>query len=200
MKNTTLLLIIMFGFGLFNSFGQSTRSIDKDEWLLGFGLNALNSQGTKSPVGNVSDWAFRFPLAVSAETYWTRLFSVEIAASLNGYKAGAAIDAAGPSDDNLTYFAIDTHLKYYFGEKIFPRTEWIDFYGLAGIGYFNVDEGNISGNVGAGAVFWFDNVQSFGIKAQAVAKLAINHSNSGSSYANNHFQYNLMLVYRLYRK
>jgi hypothetical protein len=198
MKNTTLLLLILFGFGLANSFGQSTRSIDKNEWLIGVGFNTINSQGSKSPVGDISDWAFRYPLAVSAETYWSRLFSVELAASLNGYKAGDDIDAVGPSDDNLTYFAIDTHLKYYFGEKIFPRTEWIDFYAMAGLGFFTVEDGNLSGNIGGGAMFWLDKKQSKGIKLQGVAKLAFNHSNSGSTYANNHFQYNLMFVFRLY--
>lgn len=197
MKQTYILTVIILIFGLTTSFGQSTRSIDKDEWLLSVGVNALNSQGTKSPIGNISDWAFRFPLAVGVETYWTRLFSIEIAGSLNGYKAGAAIDAAGPSDDNITYLALDTNLKYYFGEFIFPNNELIDFYGLAGIGYFNVQDGNASANIGGGALFWFDRKQQIGFKVQAVAKLAFNHSNSGSTYANNHFQYNFMMVFRL---
>ena len=198
MRNTTLLLLIIFGFGLTNAFGQSTRSIDKDEWLIGVGFNTINSQGSKNPFGEISDWAFRFPIAASAETYWSRLFSVEAAISLNGYKAGADIDAVGPSDSSLTHFAVDTHLKYYFGEKIFPNTEWIDFYGLAGLGYFYIQDSNISANIGAGAMFWLDTKQSWGIKAQGVAKLAFNHSNSGSTYANNHFQYNLMVVFRIF--
>ena len=101
---------------------------------------------------------------------------------------------------NHTHFALDTHLKYYFGEKVFPNTDWIDFYGMAGLGYFYIEDSNISANIGAGAMFWFDNKQSMGVKAQGMAKLAFNHSNSGSTYANNHFQYNLMFVFRLFEK
>lgn len=197
MKTTKLTLIILFTLGLTTLFGQSTRSIEKNEWLLSVGVNALNSQGTKSPVDDISDWAFRFPIAVGVETQFSRLFSVEVAASLNGYDAGEAIDAAGPSDDALTYVALDTNLKYYFGEYLFPETEWIDFYGLAGLGYFDIDGGNMSANVGGGAVVWFNRIKSYGIKAQAVGKFAFDHSNDGSSYANNHFQYNLMMIFRL---
>lgn len=197
MKTTTLTFIFIFSLGLTTLFGQSTRSIEQDEWLLSVGVNAINSQGTKSPVGNISDWAFRFPIAVGAETYFNRLFSIELAASLNGYKTGAPLDAAGPPEVDLTHFALDVHLKYYFGEFVFPETEWLDFYGLAGLGYFSIDGSNISANVGGGAVAWLDRSKSYGIKAQVVAKFAFDHSNTGTEYANNHYQYNLMMIFRL---
>lgn len=196
MIKNTLFFVAMSIFAITSLYGQSTRSIEKNEWLLSLGVNAINSQGTKSPVEDISDWAFRYPLAVAVETKWSRLFSIEIAASINGFKADDAIDA-GSLDENITYFSLDTHLKYYFGEYIFPKTDWLDFYGLAGIGYFDLDDGNLSGNLGGGAVVWFDRGKSYGLKAQALAKLAFDHSNSGTTFANNHFQYNLMLVFRL---
>ena len=197
MKHTILLLVFTFSFGLTTVFGQSTRSIEKNEWLLSVGVNAVNSLGTKSPVEDISDFAFRYPLAVAVETKWSRLFSLEIAGSINGFKEGADNIDAGPAEENITYLALDTNLKYYFGEYLLPKTEWLDFYALAGIGYFNVDDGNLSGNFGGGAMFWFNRNKSMGIKAQALAKIAFDHSNTGDTFANNHFQYNLMMVFRL---
>ena len=199
MKNTGLLIYVYLVIGLSNLMGQSVRSIEPGELLLSAGVNTINSQGTKNPLGNISDWAFKHPLSVGLETYWSRLFSLEVQVTLNGYNAGDPIDAAGPSDVDLTYIALDTHLKYYFGEFIFPKAERIDFYGLAGVGYFDVDFGNISANLGGGAVYWFnERTKGLGIKFQAMAKFAFNHDNTGSTYTNNHFQYNVMLVFRMY--
>jgi hypothetical protein len=200
MKNIGLIICFYLVIGLSNAMGQSIRSIESGELLLSVGVNTINSQGTKNPVGNISDWAFKQPLSVGLETYWSKLFSLEVQVTLNGYNAGDPIDAAGPSDINLTHIALDTHLKYYFGEFIFPKSERIDFYALAGVGYFDVDIGNISANFGGGAVYWFNKrTKGVGIKFQGMAKFALNHDNTGSTYTNNHFQYNMMLVFRMYQ-
>lgn len=176
---------------------QSERSIRHDEWLLSVGLNTVNSLGSKNPFADPGDWAYKFPLAVSIEGKWFDLFSIEVAASLNGFNADDRLDGAGPPEDDITYFAVDTALKYYFGEYIFPEADWIDFYGSAGLGMFFLDDTNISLNAGGGVQFWLNRKQSVGIKAQGVAKFAIDHSNRGQVYPNNHFQYNLMLVFRI---
>lgn len=175
---------------------QSERSIRYDEWLLSVGFNTVNSLGSKNPFEDPGDWAYKLPFAASIEGKWFDLFSIEVAASLNGFKADGRVDA-GPPEEDITYFAVDTNLKYYFGEYIFPRAEWIDFYGTAGLGLFFLDDTNISLNAGGGVQFWLDRGQSFGIKAQGIAKFALDHSDKGTVYPNNHFQYNLMLVFRL---
>ncbi len=72
---------------------QSDRSIEKDEWLLGIGVNAINSLGSKNPVENPGDWAFKFPLSASIETRWAKLFSLEVALNINQFEAGAPLDA-----------------------------------------------------------------------------------------------------------
>lgn len=197
MKNTVLLAVLIFILGMHTHYGQSVRSIDKNEWLVSVGVNAINSQGSKSPFGSISDWAFRFPLAVGVETKWTRLFSLEIAANLNGFEEGAVLDAAGPPDDDLVYLSLDANLKYYFGEYVFKNAEWLDFYALAGIGYFDLDGGNLSANVGGGAMIWVNSNKTFALKPQVVGKFAFNHSNKGSLYANNHIQFNMMAVIKL---
>lgn len=195
MKNHAILLLLLVMTSVI--YAQSNRSIKDGEWLLSIGINAVNSQGTKSPVENMEDWALRNPISISAETQWSRLFSIEIMASLNGYKEGAALDAAGTTTNSLTYYALDTSINYDFGEYIFPNTEWLDFYARAGLGYFHLDNGNISGNFGGGFKLWLTTNKSIGLKGAVIGKFALNHSDKGDNYANNHFQYVLQMVFRL---
>jgi hypothetical protein len=176
---------------------QSDRSIRMDQYLVSVGFNTVNSLGTQDPFASPSDWMFRIPLAASFETKFFDAFSIEVAASLNGIEENGRADGVGSPDDNLTYFAVDTGLKYYFGEYIFPNTNWIDFYGNAGLGLFILDDANISLNVGGGAMFWLNRGNTFGIKVQGMAKFALDHSDQGGVYPNNHFQYNLMAVFKI---
>jgi hypothetical protein len=179
------------------SFSQSERSISQDEWLLSVGVNSVNSLGTKNPFEGIGDWGYRYPISVNIETQWDRLFSVDVGLTLNGFEEGSRLDAAGPPEDNLTYLGVDLSLKYYFGEFILPKEQWIDFYAMAGPGLFILDNTNISFNVGGGVVFWFGRAQKYGLKVQGLGKFALDHSNRGDDYANNHFQYNLQFVLRL---
>lgn len=176
---------------------QGERSIEKEEWVLSVGLNTINSLGTKNPFADPGDWAFKFPLTASVETRLNKIFTIELGFSLNGFEEGKRLDAAGAPSEDITYISIDTGLKYYFGEYIFPDTEWIDFYGSAGIGFFDLDDGNISFNIGGGVMFWFGRSQKYGIKLQGLGKFALDHSNRAYEYPNNHFQYSLSGLIRL---
>ncbi len=176
---------------------QSDRSIERDEWYISVGVNTINSLGTKNPLESPSDWAFKTPISASIETRWTDLFALEVGLSLNGFESGSPLANGGPTEKDITYFAIDTSFKYYFGEYIFPRQEWIDFYVNAGLGLFIIDNANLSLNLGGGVVFWLSQSHRFGIKAQALGKFAVNHRDAGKIYANNHFQYSLQGIFRL---
>lgn len=178
---------------------QSDRSLRQDEWLLSAGVNTINSLGTKSPFKDSGDWAFKTPFYVAGETRWSRLFSIEVALSFNSFEANSPIDGSGPTNKDLNYFAVDSSLKYYFGEYILPKAEWLDFYANTGLGMFVLDDANLSFNFGGGAVFWLNKTRggSFGIRVQGLGKFAINHSNSGHVYPNNHFQYSLGAVFKL---
>ncbi|MDP5082023.1 MAG: hypothetical protein NWP87_05145 [Winogradskyella sp.] len=177
--------------------GQSDRSIEQDEWYVSVGVNTINSLGSKNPLESPGDWAFKTPISASIETRWTDLFSLEIGLSLNGFDAGAPLDAAGPPAEDLIYFAVDTSLKYYFGEYILPRQEWFDLYIGAGLGLFVIEDANLSFNIGGGAIFWLNRNHTFGLKPQAVAKFAANHRDAGQIYPNNHFQYSIQAVFKL---
>jgi hypothetical protein len=176
---------------------QIDRSIDMDEWYVSVGVNTINSLGSKNPLESPGDWAFKTPISASIETRWTDLFAVEIGLSLNGFEAGERLDAAGPPQEDLTYFAIDTSFKYYFGEYILPRQEWVDFYVNACLGLFIIDDANLSINLGGGAIFWLNRNHTFGLKPQALAKFAVNHRDAGQIYPNNHFQYSLQAIFKL---
>ena len=177
--------------------GQDERSIAEDEWVLSVGLNTINSLGTKNPFADPGDWAFKTPLTASIETRWNDTFTIELGFSLNGFEEGKRLDAAGAPTQDESYFSIDTALKYYFGESLFPDEDWIDFYGSAGLGFFSLDDSNVSINAGGGVIFWLGRNNDYGIKLQGLGKFAINHSNSGQIYPNNHFQYSLTALFRL---
>lgn len=177
--------------------GQSDRSIEQDEWYVSVGVNTINSLGSKNPLESPSDWAFINPLTASVETRWTDLFSLEVAFSLNGFDSDTGIDNGSPEEGVLDYFALDTTLKYYFGEYILPRQEWFDLYIGAGLGLFIIEDANLSFNIGGGAIFWLNRNHTFGLKPQAVAKFAANHRDAGQIYPNNHFQYSIQAIFKL---
>ncbi|MAX71163.1 MAG: hypothetical protein CMC76_08695 [Flavobacteriaceae bacterium] len=192
----TLLTLFISSFALIST-AQSIRSVDRGEWLFSVGLNTVNSLGTRNPVEGAGDWAYRFPLSVSLETKWFDIFSIEAALSVNGVAANQRLDAAGPPTEDLTYVAIDTNLKYYFGEYIFPRADWLDFYAAGGVGLFVFDDANMSFNLGGGAMFWINRRRTIAIKPQVMAKFGLNSSKESFEYPNNHFQHSIMAVFVL---
>ncbi|OZV69255.1 hypothetical protein [Winogradskyella aurantia] len=191
-----VILAVVISTGCFAQFSTLDRSVDRNEWLFSLGVNSINSLGTKNPFEGLGDWGYKYPLALNIESRWTNLLAIDVGLSLNGFNEGQRLDTSGPPERDLTYFAVDVALKYYFGEYILPKAEWIDFYAAAGPGLFILDNTNISLNAGGGVVFWFGRSKSYGLKAQGVGKFALNHSNSGSDYANNHFQYSLQFIIR----
>ena len=182
---TTLLTLTL------NSYSQS----DSAEWFGSVGLNAVNSAGTQSPANGMTDWAINLPISLGIEVGWTSGLSIEQAFTLNSFAKGDKIDG-GELQDDYTYYSFDTHAKYYFGKHIFPSADWIDFYGNAGVGFFSIDETNISLNLGGGVLFWLNRRQTFGIRAQVIGKFAMDHAKSGLD--NNHYQTHIQAVFALW--
>ncbi|WP_299096528.1 hypothetical protein [uncultured Winogradskyella sp.] len=175
----------------FNSFAQ----LDSNEWYLSFGVNAINNLGTQSPINSPDDWAFnKVPVSAAVEFSWSRQFSIEQSITLNGFTTSSIVDG-NTINKELDYVSFDTHVKYYFGQYLFPNADWIDFFANAGVGFYHIDETNISGNLGGGVLFWLNGDRTFGLRAQAISKFALDASDSG--YDNNHFQYHLQATIRL---
>ena len=175
-----------------NTYGQASRNTS--EWFASVGLNAINSQGTQSPVGKMGDWAINIPISLGVEVAWASGLSIEQAFTLNSFAEGEKIDGVVLQED-LSYYSFDTHAKYYFGRKLFPSVDWLDFYGNAGVGFFNIDETNVSVNLGGGVLVWFNRRQTIGIRAQVIGKFALDHKDSGLD--NNHYQTHIQAIFAL---
>ncbi len=184
------LIVTLVAFS-FSSFAQGKNN----EWLLSVGLDAINTLGSRSPIYHPEDWTFQFPISAAVEFNWSDDFAIEQAITLNGFTEENRIDGADLKED-YSYVSFDTHVKYYFGKHILNRrVDWIDFYANAGVGFFHIDETNISANLGGGVLFWLNQAKSFGLRAQVIGKFAFNHPESG--FDNNHYQYHLQAVFKL---
>lgn len=182
-----LIFLLLFVSITVLSYGQRKDG----EWILGIGVNTVNSLGTQSPFNSPGDWAFKQPIAISIEHSWTKLFSIEQSFSLNGFSESDVIDGVVLTDDK-TFFSANTKIKYYFDDLLFDAS-WLDLNVNAGVGIFNVDELNTSANLGFGATFWVSD--TIGIAFKSLAKFALNHK---SRYINNnHFQHFLELTIKL---
>ncbi|WP_370390782.1 hypothetical protein [uncultured Winogradskyella sp.] len=190
MKNIFLALVFLLVSLNSETFAQR---YDK-EWFASIGLNAINTQGTRSPVGEIGDWAINVPISAAIELSWTSGLSIEQAFTINAFNEGDRLDE-GVLTEDLTYVSFDTHAKYYFRKHIFPDWDWLELYGNAGVGFFTIDETNISANIGGGAQVWLNRRQTIGVRLQTIAKFALDAEESG--FDNNHYQTHLQLVFAL---
>lgn len=190
MKKVILILFVSF-------FGISTYAQNPgNDWMLSVGINTVANFGTRNPFKDISDntsrFAFKYPIAVSIEKKWTRDFYIEQDFSTNGFKESEFIDNGTP-DKDLFYFSTNTTLKYYFDDLLFRNSDWLNLYVGTGVGIFNIEELNISGNVVLGTIVWVsDNV---GIKLGTMGKFAVNADSR--QYDNNHYQFFLEGVFKL---
>ena len=128
---------------------------------------------------------------------WTEKFAIEQSITFNGFTTENRIDSDYNNlKEDYNYLSLDTHVKYYFGEHILgDRIDWLELYVNAGIGFFHIDETNMSANLGGGVLVWLNNSRTFGLRAQTIGKFAFNHPDSG--YDDNHYQYHLQAVFKL---
>ncbi|MEP5255652.1 hypothetical protein [Winogradskyella rapida] len=188
--------LLLLAFILTLSFSSFAQRYNED-WTLSFGVNALNTLGTQSPINSPDDWSFQTPISAAIEFSWVPNLAIEQAITFNGFKESSRVDF-GDIEENYNYVSLDTNAKYYFRELIFGRgrhLSWFDIYANAGLGFFHIEDSNVSFNLGGGVLFWLNRNQTFGIRAQTLAKFAFNNSDAG--YENNHYQYHLQAVFRL---
>ena len=187
-----LIVIVFISFFGFATYAQNPGN----DWLLSVGVNSVANFGTRNPFEDLNDntgrFAFRHPVAIGIERRWTKQLYIEQDFSINGFKENEFIDNGTP-DKDLFYFSTNTTLKYYFDDLLFRNTDWLNLYVGAGVGIFNIEEVNISGNVVLGTVVWVsDNI---GIRLGTMGKFAVDHDSR--KYDNNHYQFFLTGVFKL---
>ena len=187
-----ILITLLVSFSV-SSFAQR-NSRSNNDWYVSFGVNAINSLGTQSPFNSPSDWAFHSPISAAIEYNWSDQFALEQSITFNGFTEDHVIDGVSLEED-YSYLSLDTNMKFYFDQYIFPNFNWIELHANAGVGFFHVDETNISANIGGGALFWLNGNRTFGLRVQTTGKFAFNHPESG--FDNNHFQHHLQVVFKL---
>lgn len=187
-----IIIVAFISFLGFASFAQNPGN----DWLLSVGVNTVANFGTRNPFEDLSDntgrFAFKYPLAFGIEKKWTRDFYIEQDFSFNGFKENEFIDNGTP-DKDLFYFSTNTTLKYYFDDALFSNADWLNLYVGAGVGIFNIEELNISGNVVVGTIVWVSD--KVGIKLGTMGKFAVNADSR--QYDNNHYQFFLEGVFKL---
>ncbi|SDS15513.1 outer membrane beta-barrel protein [Winogradskyella sediminis] len=189
--------ILLLAFVILCSTSSFAQRYNNSDWSMSIGVNAINSLGTRSPIDSPGDWSFQTPISAAVEFNWTDQFAIEQSITFNGFTEDDSIDF-NPTEEDYNYLSLDTHVKYYFGELIFGRgrnNDWFDIYANAGVGFFHIDETNISANLGGGILFWLNQNRSLGLRAQTIAKFAFDHADSG--YDNNHYQYHLQVIFKL---
>lgn len=175
----------------FLTFGQTPST---SEWLVSAGVNTINNIATQSPFNSPDEWAFKTPFSFGVEKILDNRFGIDLNLSFNGYSQGDKRDST-TSDGTYDYFSFDPSVKYYFGDIIFKDDSPFHLYGMAGPGFYFIDENNVTINVGGGLLVWLNNNHSFGIKLQSLAKFALDSKDD--KYDDDHFQYHLQLVFGL---
>ena len=162
------------------------------DWKISVGVNALGSTGSRNPIRNLDQLAFINPLALAVEHQWSQEFALEQDLSFNGFRQGAILYGAPLEGKDLNYFSTNTNIKWYFTNYLF-NAEWLDLYISGGIGIFKMDKLTTSANVSGGTQYWFSD--HIAVRLQASIKLATNPTDH--PYADSHFQYAFLVVYRL---
>lgn len=189
----TILLVVLTTFSLF-SFAQDNSN--NEQWSISIGVNAINNLSA-NPLYKPGKWDFTNPLSAAVEYSWMPNFALEQSIAVNSFSGNSRTNGV-IHEKQYNYISFDTHAKYYFKEIIFGRgsyMSWFDVYANAGLGYFHIEEDNLSASVGGGLLFWLNSKQTIGLRAQALAKLGL--SNSLSTYDNHHYQYNLQATFKL---
>lgn len=196
----SLVLFVTFGHaqkrGLFNTLNNG----DHRGFSFDFGINIVDSSGNKfsfNPIFEYNENAFTAPFFLGADYRFSKLLSINTKVSTNKWKADVGIIDNNVIGEDLSYLALDVGLKFYFDELFLlfnpdPNTNAFELYLEGGLGYFEFDQGQYSGNFGIGSAVWFtDNIS---LNLQVMGKLSLAQK---SFYGTNHIQTFISVRYLL---
>ena len=177
-----------------------------NRWTIGLAYSSVenNGNGSGNPFNNF--FAFKkedanngIPIRLNLGYRLSPLFGLDVSGSLNKWNANEGYMDNETITEDYDYLAVDAGVKIYLDELFLDElinwglaSDWLDVYIIGGAGYFKINEGGYTGNLGAGANFWVS--ENFGIGAYWIGKWALD--DSPTKYDTNHTQYALGLTYR----
>ena len=181
---------------------------ENSQWILGFGVNALNNSGdvTKN-LTKADNWTFaKIPFYLSAELIFDGQFSVASTLSLNyftdgKFMNGEKIIGEDQGGNDAGYLAFDTNVKYSFSKLLNSNAfEPYAFIG-AGVSHFGdyktqenpaeliEDISIFTFNAGFGMNYWFSS--TWGVNLNATGKWGV------AATSTNHLQSSIGVLYHI---
>ena len=180
-------------------FTSVSAQFNEGEWRLSAGLNAINDLDSQNPFNSPDEWIFNsIPLAVGVEYAIDSDFVIELMGTFNKFNNDDLGVEAGPLEKKFFYFSSDASLKYNWGQLLLPRRNRLELTANAGVGFYRVEDTNMTFNVGGGALWWLTDDKNVGLRAQTLAKFGKKEDINQDFIGNNrHFQWHLQAVFVL---
>lgn len=196
-----------------NTSAQENSNYEKDSlkspinrWTIGLGYSTVenNGNGSGNPFNNFfafkkEDAHYGIPIRLNLEYRLSPLFGFDVSGSLNKWKANQGYMDGQIITQDYDYFAVDAGVRLYLDELFLDEainwllaSDWLDVYVFGGAGYFKINEGGYTANIGLGSNFWIS--ENFGISTYMVAKWRLD--DNPAKYDTSHTQYSLGLTYR----
>ena len=181
---------------------------ENSQWILGFGVNALNNSGdvTKN-LTKADNWTFaKIPFYLSAELIFDGQFSVASTLSLNyftdgKFMNGEKIIGEDQGGNDAGYLAFDTNVKYSFSKLLdsnaFEPYAFIGA-GVSHFGDYKTEENPteliepidiFTFNAGFGMNYWFSS--TWGVNLNATGKWGV------AVTSTNHLQSSIGVLYHI---
>lgn len=212
MKTITKLVSILFVAIFFNTNAQNKENLKIDSlqpinrWTLGVSFNTIENNGNKNnntfnkslglskqSANNGNPIRLNFGYRVSP------LLGIDLSGSLNRWNANEGFLDNRTITEDLNYSSIDLDFKFYLDELFLDEPidwglalDWLDVYMIGGLGYFNINKGSASANLGFGTNIWI--TKHLGASINAISKWSLN--SEPVVYDSNHTMYSLGLAYR----
>ena len=187
---TTLFIIISFYTFGNAQYKPSARFLEyyHQGLSVGFGLNLVdNSGGLNFLKGylNYESMALKNPFSLSVEYRQSRKFSFLGRMSVNQWISNKGIIDRKIIPSDLNYLGFDGGVKFYFDELLERPSSrnWFELFVEGGLGYFQIDKGQLSINFGGGAIFWIS--KTMALNLQLMTKST---KNELSLFSSSHYQ------------
>ncbi len=185
----------------FRNVPNKRKPLNYKEFIFKGGLNLVDNTGDRKPFPfdgkKLENTAFSMPFSLGVDYLFRKDVSIGLSASYNKFKANKAVLDGYLLYSDLSYFAVDLSLKYYFLRLYSPQSynSKFDMYGSGGLGFFNISKSTGSVNLGLGMNYWINS--KIGITTEYLSKFSFNKSEIAYIPDTSHFYYFIGVAYRI---